>query len=110
MSPDSGFEVVVTYNAIITDSTGGCHSFFYGHNHRAGNISGAAPELKLGETVVVKLLEDVHNIPISFDQETLIALHRGAIQDSNVHIHSFVNIVYLIHRYVNIRATVGRRT
>jgi hypothetical protein len=109
VSPDSGFEVVVTFNAIIADSTGGSYSIFYGHDQRAGNKSGAAPELKFGETVVVKLLEDVDNIPTSFDQETLIASHRGAFQDSNVHIHSFVNIVYLIYRYVDIGSTVGRR-
>jgi hypothetical protein len=104
VSPESGFEVVVTFNAIITDSTGSSYSIFYGHDHRADNISGASPELKYGETVIVKILEDVENIPTSFDQETLIASHRGAFQNSNVHIHSFVNIIYLIYRYIDINS------
>jgi hypothetical protein len=105
VSPESGFEVVVTFNAIITDSTGSSYSIFYGHDHRADNISGAAPELKYGETILVKILEDVDSIPTSFDQETLIAAHRGAFQNSNVHIHSFVNIVYLIYRYIDVKST-----
>ena len=42
---DTGFEVVVTFNAILASSAEqNTYSLFYGHDHRADNLSGAAPE------------------------------------------------------------------
>jgi len=104
---DTGFEVVVTFNAILA-STGEqtTYSIFYGHDHRADNLSGAAPELKYGATTVVRFLSDVDIIPTNFEQEALIASHRRAFESSNVRIHEFINIVYLIYRFVDTKSTV----
>jgi len=108
--PDSGFEVVVTFNAIlVSTSEQTTYSLFYGHDHRADNLSGAAPELKYGSTTVVRFLSDVDNIPVSFEQESLIAAHRGAFESSNVRIHEFLNIVYLVYRFVDTNSTVIKR-
>ena len=112
LSGDSGFEVVVTFNAILTnqsDQSRPTFSVFYGHDHRAGNISGAAPELKYGTTTVVRLLSDVDNIPTEFESETLLRQHRRAFESSAVSIHKFINIVYLIYRYVDVASTVSNR-
>lgn len=110
-SPDSGFEVVVTFNAILTSSVERTtYSLFYGHDHRADNVSGAAPELKYGATTTVRLLSDVDNIPVVFDQDSLIAAHRRAFENSNVRIHEFVNIVYLIYRFVDTPSTLSERS
>jgi hypothetical protein len=107
---DTGFEVVVTFNAILTSSAEqNTYSLFYGHDHRADNLSGAAPELKYGSTTGVRFLSDVDNIPTSFDQEALIASHRRAFESSNVRVHQFVNIVYLIYRFVDTNSTVAER-
>jgi hypothetical protein len=107
---ESGFEVVVTFNAVLSHSAGPSFSLFYGHDHRASNIAGAAPELKFGTTTLVKLLSDVDNIPTEFDQATLLRSHQRAFESSSVSIHSFVNIVYLIYRYVDARTTTSRRS
>ena len=40
---ETGFEVVVTFNAVLSHSAGPSFSLFYGHDHRASNIAGAAP-------------------------------------------------------------------
>jgi hypothetical protein len=107
---DSGFEVVVTFNAILTSTAEqNTYSIFYGHDHRADNLSGAAPELKYGATTVVRFLADVDNIPVSFEQEALIAAHRRAFESSNVRIHEFINIVYLIYRFVDTDSTIRER-
>ena len=107
---DTGFEVVVTFNAILTSSAEqNTYSIFYGHDHRADNLSGAAPELKYGATTVVRFLSEVDNIPTSFEQEALIAAHRRAFENSNVRIHEFINIVYLIYRFVDTKSTVVTR-
>jgi hypothetical protein len=107
---DTGFEVVVTFNAILASSAEqNTYSLFYGHDHRADNLSGAAPELKYGSTTVVRFLSDVDSIPTSFDQEALIASHRRAFESSNVRVHQFVNIVYLIYRFVDTNSTVSER-
>ena len=107
---DSGFEVVVTFNAVLSHSAGPSFSLFYGHDHRASNVAGAAPELKYGSTTLVKLLSDVDNIPTDFEQAALLRSHQRAFESSSVSIHSFVNIVYLIYRYVDIRTSSARRT
>jgi hypothetical protein len=109
LEAESGFEVVVTFNAVLSHSAGPSFSLFYGHDHRASNIAGAAPELKFGSTTVVRVLEDVVNIPTEFDQAALIRSHQRAFESSSVSVHSFVNIVYLIYRYVDSRTTASRR-
>ena len=110
LGSDSGFEVVTTFNAILTDQDEHTFSLFYGHDHRAQNQAGAAPELQFGETTTVRVLADVDSIPITFDQQQLVDNHRGAFQESsNVKIHSFVNIVYLIYRYVDVGTSTARR-
>lgn len=100
-SSTNGFEVVVTFNAVLTNSTESSFSLFYGHDHRASNVAGAAPELKHGTTFLVRSLLDLDNVPVSFEMEQLLRAHRHAFENSNVHVHSFINIVYLIYRFVD---------
>ncbi len=96
-----GFEVVVTFNAVLTNNNQTSFSVFYGQDFRADNISGAAPELKYGETVVIKTISDISKIPTSFDSETLLMSHRKAFENSNVKILKFLNIVYLVIRFLD---------
>ena len=107
---ETGFEVVVTFNAVLSHSAVPSFSLFYGHDHRASNIAGAAPELKFGATTLVKVLADVDNIPTDFEQATLLRSHQRAFESSSVSIHSFINIVYLIYRYVDARTSTARRS
>ena len=94
-----GFEVVVTFNAILKENDSSSFKLFYGQDHRRDNVVGAAPELKYGGTIIVKSMNDVKNIPTSFDSDQLIASHRQAFENSNVSIHSFLNVIYLIYRF-----------
>jgi hypothetical protein len=96
-----GFEVVVTFNAVLTNQNQTSFSVFYGQDFRAGNNSGAAPELKHGDTVVVKTISDISKIPTSFDADSLIASHRRAFENSNVKIFKFLNIVFLVVRFLD---------
>jgi len=96
-----GYEVVVTFNAVLTNEDGSSFSLFYGVDHRAENDSGAAPELKYGPTLIVRTPLDVNRLPTVFDAESLIRSHRQAFADSNARIYSLVNVVYLIYRYVS---------
>ena len=82
------------------------YSLFYGHDQRADNLSGAAPELKYGATTVIRFLSDIDTIPVSFEQESLIAAHRRAFESLNVRIHEFINIVYLIYHFVDTNSTI----
>jgi len=108
-SNSEGFEVVTTFNAILTNSQSTTFSIFYGHDYRGGNISGAKEELKYGETVVVKSLPDVSSIPTKFDMNELLRSHRNAFQSSDVKIHRFLNVVYLIYRFTDVRQREGQR-
>lgn len=106
-SGGGGFEVVVTFNAVLSDSHKTSFSVFYGHDHRAYNFSGAAPQLRHSErATVVRSLQDVEKVPTSFDFEHLLRQHSQSFADSNVSVYKFVSIVYLIYRLVERR---GRR-
>jgi len=94
-----GYEVVVTFNAILQNLDSSTYSLFYGQDHRADNIDGAAKELKYGNTILVKSMLDVPKIPTFFDADTILRSHQHAFESSNVKIHSFLNVVYLIYRY-----------
>jgi len=103
-----GFEVVVTFNAAITNSERNSFSLFYGHDHSAQNISGAAPELRYGEPYLVRSLVDVARLPVTFDFETLSANHRGSFENSDAQVERFLNIIYLVYRLVRQAPPAGR--
>jgi hypothetical protein len=100
-----GFEVVTTFNAVLTNEDASSFSLFYGLDHRAGNQSGAAPELSYGNPVIIKNILDVPNIPTYFNADELIRSHSNAFDTSNVRVHSFVNVVYIIYRFVAVHVT-----
>lgn len=95
---NTGYEVVVTFNALLSDERASTYSVFYGHDHRTDNDRGASRELGHGDTVIVKSIADVSKIPHSFDHEHLLATHRDAFRDSGVRIVRFLNVVYLVYR------------
>jgi hypothetical protein len=95
---NTGYEVVVTFNALLSDAKGSTYSIFYGHDHREDNDRGASRELGYGDTYIVKNIADSDKIPVSFDHENLLSTHRNVFQDSGVKIVRFLNVVYLIYR------------
>jgi hypothetical protein len=126
---EDGYEIVVTFNAILCNQVriffvyyfsnsvykdvriihcfllflffcqeGNSFSIFYGLDHREGT-DGSAPELRYGETIIVRQLADVDHIPTRFDFDALAAAHRTAFENSNIRIHRFINLVYLIYRF-----------
>jgi hypothetical protein len=50
---------------------------------------------------VIKTISDISKIPTSFDSETLLMSHRKAFENSNVKILKFLNIVYLVIRFLD---------
>jgi hypothetical protein len=107
IGPNEHFEVIVTFNAILYSPTQGTYSLFYGHDFRQENQGGRARELAFYEdSTIVRTPFDVNRIPIDIDYDRLLHLHRNAFESSNVYVHSFTNIVYLIYKYV---PTVQRR-
>lgn len=98
-----GFEVVITFNAILSNSERSSFSIFYGHDHRANNFSGAYSHLRHNqepEQIIVRNLPDVDSVPTHFDFEQLAKTHRQAFADSGVSIYKFVSVVYLVYRFV----------
>jgi hypothetical protein len=97
---NTGYEVVVTFNALLADHKSSTYTVFYGHDHREDNDRGASRELGFGDTVIVKNISDVGKIPTSFDHEQLLSSHREAFKDSGVRIVRYLNVVYLVYRWV----------
>lgn len=101
LEPGHHFEVIITFNAILYSPSQGTYSLFYGHDFRQRNQGGRAAELSFyNDSTIVKNPFDVNRIPTEIDYDRLLYLHRDAFESSNVYIHSFVNIVYLIYKYV----------
>lgn len=96
---ESGFEVLVTFNAVLSDHGGTTFSLFYGHDYRAGNLIGAAPELRYGNPYIVKTLADVGKLPTRFEFEQVAAAHRFSFERSGVRIAALLNVIYLVYQF-----------
>lgn len=68
---------------------------------REGSAYGVAPELKFGEAYVIRTLADVKKIPTEFDFAQLVESHRDAFPDSNVKLVYFVNVMYVVYRFID---------
>lgn len=97
--PNAGFEVVVTFNAVLSNAAGDSFSVFYGHDYRAGNVAGAAPELS-HSSHFVRTLGDVARLPVIFNFEELAEAHRHSFERSGLHVAKFLSVVYLVYRYL----------
>ena len=49
---------------------------------------------------IVRNMYDVNNIPVNIDYDALLYTHRNAFESSNVHIHSFLNVIYLVYKFI----------
>lgn len=106
---EDGFEVIVTFNAVLANADRTSFSVFYGHDYRADNRLGAASELRyMDRSYTVRTLGDVSRLPTTFDFERLAEAHRHFFAQSGVSIARFLNVVYLVFRYV--RVTARRQT
>ena len=99
--PRAGFEVSVTFNAILTNQDGTSFSIFYGQDYKPTSDHGVSSKLKgVENAVLVQTLGDLKNVPTSFDLQEVINSSRMACLSSNVRVHKIINIVYLIYRFV----------
>ena len=103
----NGFEVVVTFNTIVTDSAGTNYSVFYGQDYgsAASSLGGVRRDLRHGTTFLVAAPDDVDRIPVEFDFERLAGDNRLQFENSYLRIVRFINVVYLVYQYSDGTAT-----
>jgi len=96
-----GFEVVITFNAVVSDSSGSFFSVFYGHDYGSAGHSagGVRRDLRYGSSYLVETPDDVANLPTKFDLEDLAANVRLKFENSDLRVVRFLNIVYLAYQY-----------
>ena len=106
-----GFEVVVSFNAILSDSSSTSFSVFYGHDYgsRRSTAGGVHGDLRYGSSFLVTGPDDVDDLPVSFDFERLTQAHRLSFQNSDVRVARFINIVYLVYQYSDGNSGARRR-
>ncbi len=95
----AGFEVAITFNAVLASRDNNSFSVFFGQDYRHSSESGTHSDLTFGRPIRVDNLLQVHRIPHEFDFEQLLATHRNAFESSDVYVYKFLNIVYLIYQY-----------
>lgn len=74
---------------------------FFGQDFRQDSPYGASPEFRHGDPIIVKTLSDVKKIPTKFDFQQLIESHRDAFDRSNVRVAYFINVVYIIYKFID---------
>lgn len=74
---------------------------FFGQDFNRETPYGASPELRYGDPIIVRSLRDVNKIPTIFDFQNLIENHRDAFDRSNVKVSYFVNVVYIVYKFVD---------
>lgn len=97
----SGFEVVVTFNAIVSDSSGTNYSVFYGQDYGSAQrtAGGARRDLRYGGSYLVETPDDVTRLPQEFDFDRLSAELRLQFENSDLRIERFLNVVYLVYQF-----------
>ena len=92
------FEVNVTFNAILHNPDLDSWSVFYGLDYATNNHTGIKKELSYGDTIVINQPKDIAKIPTSFDMTDVVKKCRFGFSNSNVYVHSILNIVYLMYK------------
>jgi len=100
----SGFEVVVTFNAVVSDSSRTNFSVFYGQDYGSarGTVGGARRDLRYGGSFLVENPDDVNRLPREFDFDRLAAELRLQFENSDLRIERFLNVVYLVYQYQDV--------
>jgi hypothetical protein len=94
-----GFEVITTFNAILSNHESTTFSIFYGHDYRQGSMTGAYDNLSHGDPILVTSLDDVDRIPTTFDFDAMARRQRASFENSGVRVVRFINIVYLVYQF-----------
>lgn len=110
-APGDGFEVVVTFNAVVSDSSGTNYSVFYGQDYGSsgGSAGGARRDLRYGSSYLVSHPDDVSALPVQFDFDLLAQTTRLHFDNSDLRIVRFLNVVYLVYQFSTGRDARRRR-
>lgn len=94
----SHLEVSITFNAILHDTSADTWNMFYGLHFQQGRgrIAGIADLMHFGAPIVIANVEDLAQIPTIFNADELHEKYQRGYDSSNVHIDTFLNVVYLI--------------
>jgi len=96
------FEVVVTFNVVLSNRQGTTYSVFFGQDYSAGNASGASSRLNfLDSSFIVRELSDVQALPSRFDLDEVAERQRVHFEDSDVKIVKVLNVVYLVYQFIS---------
>lgn len=98
---NAGFEVVVTFNVILSNAQRNSFSVYYGQDYRATSVRGVHPAVTgaTGQPTLVSTLRDVDNIPVQFDLDQVVRRLTAAFTSSDVVVYRVLNVVYLIYRF-----------
>jgi hypothetical protein len=96
-SDNEGFEISITFNAILSNRDSTSFSLFYGQNYGSGS---AQSRLGLAERpVVVRNPLHIRRVPTEFNLEDLVQRYSLAFDSSDLVVAKIVNVVYLVHQY-----------
>lgn len=100
-----GFEVSITFNAILRNREGTSFSLFYGQNY------GQSGQSRLGysEPTVIRNLLHLRRVPTEFDLEELTRRFNVAFDSSDLFVARILNVVYLVHQFTQQRQPSSSR-
>jgi hypothetical protein len=96
------FEVVVTFNVVLSNREGNTFSVFFGQDYSPGSSSGTSNKLNFFDrNYIVRELADVQAIPTTFDLDEVAEKQRIHFEDSDVKIVRVLNVVYLVYQFIS---------
>ena len=98
-SQREGFEVTITFNAILSNRDSTSFSLFYGQDYGEQSQGGSHSRLGFSGPVRVRNLLHLRRVQTEFDLEDLIRRYSLAFDSSDVVVVKLINVVYLIHQY-----------
>ena len=101
-SQREGFEVTITFNAILSNRDSTSFSLFYGQDYGEQSQGGSHSRLGFSRPVRVRNLLHLRRVQTEFDLEELIRLYSVAFESSDVVVVKLINVVYLIHQYQDV--------
>jgi hypothetical protein len=106
------WELTVTANCVIQGNSKPTFSFWYGMDFGNKDYSMQSDEME-SHVTLISSLGDIEKIPTHFSVDEFADAFFNFHTDSDVSIHSLVNIVYLARRlltdYADDRTSVGKK-
>jgi hypothetical protein len=93
------FDVVVTANVVLKGLGEKTYRVFFGQDYSKASSSGHQADYAMNAEIV-RDMSDVSNLRTDYDQRDFENVFFNYFENSNVYVHSMINLVYIMRRHL----------